>query len=129
VSLLDDNRHSGVVYPDVVKPDVLGNPGKREPDFENGKSVHGRVQGNSSVELDANGQQLITRKTFRCRHFPAGAYSKMRLDGDPRLWDIVGDPIYHDGSDMTRHHTVSLVTAEPVPVPVEPAPAPVVGGP
>jgi hypothetical protein len=119
MSLLDDNRHTGVVYPDVAGPDELGNPGKRKVDFTKGIPVGGRLQGNSSTELSANGQQILTYKTFRCRQFPAGAFSKMRVDGDTRTWDIVGDPVYHDGSEMTRHYTVSLVTSEPIPAAVE----------
>lgn len=123
MSLLTDARHAVVVYPDAVGPDVLGNPGVRAPDFENPVPLVGRVQGNASVELSVNGQQLITRKTFRCVEFPSGAFSKLRIDGDPRLWDLAGDPILHDDSPRTRHYTVAIVTAEPNPAYVPPAPA------
>jgi len=120
MSLLTDARHAATVYPDVAKPDVLGNPGKRAPDMDAGVPIVGRLQGNSSTELSANGQQLLTYKTFRCVEFPGGAFSKLRVDGDIRLWDIVGDPVFHDDSPMTRHYTVSLVTAEPNPQYVAP---------
>lgn len=124
MSLLDDTRHGVTVYPDIAGTDVLGNPGKRAPNFNAGVPLHGRVQGNSSTELSANGQQLLTYKTFRTRTFPAGAFSKLRIMGDTRLWDIVGEPVFHDGSDFTKHYTVSLVTSEPNPEYVPP-PTPV----
>lgn len=122
MSLLTDGRHGAIVYPDVVTQDVLGNPGKRAPDMDAGVPIVGRLQGNVSTELSANGQQLVTRKTFRCVDFPSGAFSKMRVDGDPRLWDLAGDPILHDDSPLTRHYTVAMVTAEPNPAYVAPAP-------
>ncbi len=121
MSLLDDTRHGIELYPDVVKPDVLGNPGKREPDFDTPVPLWGRIQGNSSTELSNNGQQLLTYKTFRTRTFPAGAFSQLRINGDVRLWDIIGEPIYHDGSETTKHYTVSMVTSEPNPAYVPPA--------
>lgn len=122
MSLLTDARHAATVYPDVVKEDVLGNPGKRAPDMDSGVPIIGRLQGNSSTELSANGQQLLTYKTFRCVDFPAGAFSVLRVAGDTRLWDIVGEPVLHDDSPLTRHYTVSLLTSEPNPAYVPPAP-------
>lgn len=122
MSLLDDNRNGMTVYPEVVEPDVLGNPGRRVPDLEHGVPVGGRVQPNGSTELSANGQQIITRKMFRCRSFPAGAFGKAKIDGDERMWDIDGDPAFHDGSELTRHYTVSLLTSEPNPLYVPPPP-------
>lgn len=121
MSLLDDNRNTLTVYPEKVGEDVLGNPGKRVPDLEHGVTVGGRVQPNSSTELSANGQQVITRKVFRCRTFPAGAFGKATIDGDPRMWDIDANPAFHDGSETTRHYTVSLLTSEPNPLYEAPA--------
>lgn len=121
MSLLDDNRNSVTVYPEKVQTDVVGNPGGRVPDLESGVVIGGRVQPNGSTELSANGQQLITRKFFRCRTFPAGAFGKAKIDGDPRMWDIDAEPAFHDGSDTTRHYTVSLLTSEPNPLYQPPA--------
>lgn len=108
MSLLDDPRDYVILTPAIVAEDVLGNPGKLvpDPDPDNKVPRWGRVQPSSSTMVDADGQVVSTFYVFRCRDFPAGVYSTCNWDG--RDWDVQGEPARHNGSDTTKHATITF---------------------
>ncbi len=70
--------------------------------------VRGRLQPLSSAEShDDDGQSTSTLYRFVTRSFPGGPWAAVTaLDG--AAYDVVGDPSLHNGSDRTRHVTVTL---------------------
>lgn len=105
VSLLDDRRHKVVFYPEKIETSDLGDP-RKVPDLENPMVLFGRVGNPSSSEVGGTSQEVRTVRVFRTREILAGAFAIAAWDG--RIWDVVGEPDFHDGSDTTRHYTVSL---------------------
>lgn len=117
MSLLDDRRESLVLVPEIASTDDLDNPIRvPDPEPDNWVTVYGRVQFASSTENNANGQSVRTLAAFICRDFPAGAWAKVTFNGVE--YDVDGEPIVSNGSDVTRHTTVALKarTAKPVTV-------------
>lgn len=115
MSLLDDRREHLTLIPEIEGTDDLDNPQRKpDPDEDNWVTVYGRVQYASSTENNANGQSVRTVASFICREFPAGAWARVMFNGV--AYDVDGEPIVSNGSDVTRHTTVSLKsrTAKPV---------------
>jgi hypothetical protein len=108
MGLLDDQYSTVTLIPEIVAEDSQGNPGMRvpDPDLENRQTITGRVQSSSSVEPTADGQRVVTFHRLLCREFPAGAWARVIWEG--REFDVDGEPIRHDDSDMTAHDTVAL---------------------
>ncbi|GAA3509987.1 hypothetical protein GCM10022234_00170 [Aeromicrobium panaciterrae] len=106
MSLLDDARHEVTLYPEIEIIDDLGNK-RRVPDLENGVILYGRVGSPQSSENTSVGNQTVaTQKVFRTRSFIGGAFAAASYAG--RMWDVIGEPDFHDGSDVTRHYSVTL---------------------
>lgn len=106
MSLLDDTRHTVILYPEKEITDDLNNK-RRVPDIVNGVTLYGRVSSPQSSENNAVGNQTVrSQKVFRTRTFIGGAFAAALFDG--RMWDVIGEPDEHDGSDVTRHYTVIL---------------------
>lgn len=115
MTLLDDNRDQVDFYPEKETTDELGNPGIRVPDWDaEPVETGGRLQPGTAIEVSADGQQVLTQRVFRTRDTLVGAFAGAKHNG--RKWDVVGEPIFHNGSDMTRHYTVTLQawTAKPI---------------
>lgn len=115
MSLLDDRRESLVLTPEINGDDDLGNP-KRipDPDPAHRVTVYGRMQYGASTESEANGQSVRTQAVFICREFPAGAWARVQFNGVD--FDVDGEPLVSNGSDATRHVTVTLRARNPKPV-------------
>jgi hypothetical protein len=110
VSLLDGGPDTLLVTPEIEVIDARRNlvriPG---PDTV---AVPGRLQPLASDETATEGQQVSTLYRFICRDFPAGPWSG--ITGAGRDWDVVGEPARHNGSERTRHVTVTLRGREPL---------------
>lgn len=115
MSLLDDRRESLVLVPEINGTDDLDNPTRvPDPEEDNWVTVYGRMQFANSTENNADGQSVRTIGLFICRDFPAGAWARCTFNGV--VYDVDGEPIVSNGSDVTRHTTVTLKarTAKPV---------------
>lgn len=112
MSLLDDRRESIVLIPEIDGTDDLGNL-KRVPDPNPAqkKTIYGRFQMSSSTEPSVDGQVVVTTSVFITRSFPAGAWAVIQFGG--RDWDVEGEIIRSNGSDATRHDTVTLKARGP----------------
>jgi hypothetical protein len=114
MSLLDDTRDTVIVKPEIETEDSQGNPVRvPDPDPENWLTLHGRVQPSSSTEDVRDGQRVGTYFRFITRDFVAGAFAEATVTSPSRGWvnrafDVDGEPLPHDGSDITRHYTVAL---------------------
>lgn len=107
MSLLDDTRDEVVLIPEIQSTDDLDNPVRvPDPDEDHWVTLHGRVQPSSSTEDVRDGQRVGTFYTFLCREFPAGAFARCVWNG--RTWDVDGEPMRHNGSDTTRHATITF---------------------
>lgn len=107
MSLLDDRRESLVLVPEIEGEDDLGNKVRiPDPNEEHWVTVYGRVQYATSTENTAGGQSVRTIAAFICRAFPAGAWARVTFNGV--VYDVDGEPIVSNGSDVTRHTTVGL---------------------
>lgn len=115
MSLLDNGRESVVLVPEIEGTDSLDNPTRiPDPDPDHRVTVVGRMQFATSTENNSDGQSVRTIAVFICRDFPAGAWARVIFDGVE--YDVEGEPIRSNGSDTTRHVTVTLRarTARPV---------------
>lgn len=112
MSLLDNPRDVIALYPEVEATDDLGNVIRVPSDTP--VMVGGRCQPVSSEESAAAGQSVATVYRFITRAFLAGAFA--RATWRDRDWDVLGEPMRHNGSEATRHVTVLLRarTAEPI---------------
>jgi hypothetical protein len=115
MSLLDDRRESIVLIPEIDGEDDLGNK-VRVPDPEptHWTTLYGRFQMSSSTEPTVDGQVVVTSSVFITRSFPAGAWARITFGG--RDWDVDGEVIRSNGSDATKHDTVTLKARGPAPV-------------
>lgn len=113
MSLLDRGRDTITLFPEKDGTDELGNA-RRVPDFDAGVTVTGRVQPMTSSEPASEGQVLLTQYRFITRDFPAGAYAVAEYPvGSGRRWDVIGQPARRNGSERTRHATVTLQAHTP----------------
>lgn len=107
MSLLDDTRDTVILMPEIEATDDNDNPVRiPDPNEDHWITVYGHVQPASSTEDVRDGQRVGTFQRLICRSFPAGAFARARWDG--RDWDIDGEPLPHNGSDTTKHYTVTL---------------------
>ena len=115
MSLLDDRRDSIVLIPEIPGTDDMGDSAMiPDPDQLHWVTLYGRFQDASSTEPPVDGQKVRTTSVFITRSFPAGAWSHVLKDGIE--WDVDGEPVRSNGSDFTRHFTVSLQARSPRPV-------------
>ena len=103
MSLLDNGRDRVVAYYEIDGHDSLGNP-IRKVDEDNPHVLYGRMQPSASTE--PTDQTVATTYIFRSREFRGSAIARLEWDG--RVWDLVGDPMRRNGSDFTRHVTITV---------------------
>ncbi len=106
MSLLDHGPDEVVVYPEDEITDERGNT-VYEPSAT-GVVVRGRVQPVRSDDAAVTGQEVATVYRLTARTAPLGAWA--RVVWDDREWDLVGEPLWSNGSPRTRHVT-ALLTA------------------
>jgi hypothetical protein len=104
MSLLDGGPDILTVTPEVSTLDARRNR-VRAPGVAR-VQVAGRLQPLSSDEDATEGQVVDSLYRFICRDFPGGPWSA--VSGAGRDWDVVGEPAPRNGSERTRHVTVTL---------------------
>lgn len=110
MSLLDDPIDTVLLYREVATTDADGNPMRGASSAT--VRVRGRVQPLNATENAAMGQEVNTVYRFICKTFPkGGAFAQAQWQG--RRWDILGEPLRHEGSPTTRHVTVYLKARAP----------------
>lgn len=106
MSLLDRGNEEITVYPEVETTDERDND-VRVPSPD-GVVVRCRVQPIRSDDVAVAGQQVTTVYKIIARDAPLGAWALVNWQG--RDWDLIGEPLWSNGSPATRHVTV-LITA------------------
>jgi len=110
VSLLDDGRDVILVYPEVEVDNGYG--GTERVAGPTPTVITGRLQPVVTNDAVATGQIVNTAYRFITRSFPAGAWARITTPGG-RPWDVIGEPLRRNGSDMTKHVTVLLRARAP----------------
>lgn len=107
MSLLDGNRDTVLIWPEIEVTDSFGTP-KRVPAPEP-RMVGGRVQPVSMADMPDN--QTATLYRFITRELPGGTWARVEWAG--REWDVVGEPRRSNGSQRTRHVSIMLRARTP----------------
>ncbi len=111
MSLLDRLPHTVLVFPEVESDDGYDTP-TRVPALVP-VSVRGWMQPVSAAERQALGQQSATVYRLFAVSIPGGPWARVEWDG--RDWDMLGEPLAHDGGGIIAldHMTVTLAARGP----------------